>query len=180
MTRSPRSTGAVPGETTRRLATMPSMTTWSDVDEPLLRWLLDREATDDMYREIIKLTLRTDPEPEPEFGPGLDSGQVDDGLRRLRDHRLIEGERGETIGYAIWSKLRLRAEGLIVLGEWPDLERVASFTGVQTLVATLAEQTADPDDRRALRQTAGAIARLGEGIFESTIGSVATDAVEGL
>jgi hypothetical protein len=55
------------------------------------------------------------------------------------------------------------------LGEWPDLDRVASAQGLTVLLAELADEASDADDKKALRRTAGAIGRLGEGIVNSTV-----------
>src|SRR5438105_3780651 len=103
--------------------------------------------------------MRPAPETLPQLG-GLDNAEVDTALVRLADHMLIAGNRGETTGYARWTSLRLRADGLILLGEWPDLDRIASATGLQTLIAALAEDAEDAEDRTALRRTAGAVGRL--------------------
>jgi hypothetical protein len=62
--------------------------------------------------------------------------------------------------------------GLIVLGQWPDLDRVASVQGITVMLARLAESVDDPGDQKALRQTAGAIGRLGEAIFDAAAESV--------
>ncbi len=144
------------------------MDTWHAVDEPVLRWLLGQRDDPEWTGMVRELQLRT-PEPRPEFGPDLDSRQVDDALTRLEGHRLIAGVRQETVAYAIWSRLRVAADGLIVLGEWPDLDRVAGFEGLRTLIAKLAEQTADDDDKAALRRTAGVIGQLGEGVVGSVL-----------
>jgi hypothetical protein len=154
------------------------VTTWTEIDEPILRWFLEREE-DPEWTGRLHLTMRPQPEPLPEFG-GLDNMQVDAALVRLQDHMLISGERTETTGYARWSWLRLRAEGLILLGEWPDLDQIASAIGLQTLIAALADDVDDAEDRRSLRQTAGAVGRLGEGVIEETIASIAIDAAGGI
>lgn len=123
----------------------------------------------------LHLTLRPEPETLPQFR-GRDNAEVDAALVRLADHMLIAGDRVETTGYARWGSGRLRAQGRILLGEWPDLDRIASATELQTLVALLAEGADDAADRAALRQTAGAVARIGEGVIEETIASIAIDA----
>lgn len=153
------------------------MTTWTEIDEPILRWLLEREE-DPKWTGRLHLTMRPEPETLSQFG-GLDNAEVDAALVRLADHMLIAGNRGETTGYARWTSLRLRADGLILLGEWPDLDRIASATGLQTLIAALAEDAEDAEDRTALRRTASAVGRLGEGVIEETIASIAIDAAGG-
>jgi hypothetical protein len=153
------------------------VTTWTEIDEPILRWLLEREE-DPGWTGRLHLTMRPEPETLSQFG-GLDNAEVDAALVPLADHMLIAGNRGETTGYARWTSLRLRADGLILLGEWPDLDRIASATGLETLIAALAEDAEDAEDRTALRRTAGAVGRLGEGVIEETIASIAIDAAGG-
>ncbi len=85
---------------------------------------------------------------------------------------MIEAERGETTHYAIWSRLRVKADGLIILGEWPDLDRVASAQGVVTLLTELAAETTSPEDQKSLRKAAGAVGRLSEEIVNSALESV--------
>ncbi len=80
-----------------------------------------------------------------------------------------------TTHYARWSQLRLTAHGLVLLGEWPDLDRVASAQGLTVLLAELAEEAGDTDDKKALRMAAGAVGRLGEGIVSSTVESLGTE-----
>lgn len=118
------------------------------------------------------LVFRPTPQPQATFDSDLDARQVDEALTRLYGHGLIEGVRGATTHYAHWSQLRLTAQGLILLGEWPDLDRVASAQGLTVLLAELAEEASDADDKKALRQTAGAVGRLGEGIVNSTVASL--------
>ena len=140
-----------------------------------------RPRSDEAWNgRIEELTLRPNPVARPELGGDLDSRQIDEGLQRLVDHRLIDGSRVETIGYAHWTRLRLRGKGLIVLGEWPDLDRVAGAAGMQTLLAALAERAESPDDKSVLRQTAATVGRIGEGIVEQTLGSIGADLASGL
>jgi hypothetical protein len=156
-----------------------SMTAWSDIDEPVLRWLLKQDSTW-FASWNLQLTLRPEPEPEPDFGPGLDSRQIDEALQRLAGDGLIHGERLESVGYASWSRLRVRAQGLIALGEWPDIDAVTSFAGIQALVAALAEDADDPEDKSALKRTVGVMGQLGEGVTEGTLASVLEDAAKEL
>jgi hypothetical protein len=145
---------------------------WDEVDDPVLRWLLAQEADPQWTGMLRDLPLRPKPEPQPAFDGDLDSLQVDDALTRLRDHGLIAAERGETTHYAIWSQLRVKADGLIILGEWPDLDRVTSTQGVVVLLTELAAETTSSDDKKSLRKAAGAIGRLGEGIVDSALESL--------
>lgn len=148
------------------------MSTWNRVDERVLRWLLEQDSNPDWLGQIDQLTLHAQPEPRPEFSGELDSREVDETLTRLLSYDLIAGVRGETVSFAHWARLRLTDRGLIVLGQWPDLDRAASFEGLTVLIARLAERVTDEGDKTALRQTAGAIGRLGEGIVDSALESL--------
>jgi hypothetical protein len=146
--------------------------TWDEIDEPVLRWLLAQEADPGWTGMLRDLALRPKLEPQSAFDGDLDSLQVDKALTRLRDHGLIAAEREETTHYAIWSQLRVKADGLIILGEWPDLDRVASAQGVVTLLTELAAETSNPEDQKSLRKAAGAVGRFSEGIVNSALESV--------
>jgi hypothetical protein len=146
--------------------------TWDLLDGRVLRWLLDQDANPKWEGRTDKLTHRPAPEPQPAFDGELDSREVDEALTRLKGHDLIDGERTATTHYALWSRLRVTAPGLIILGQWPDLDRAASVQALTSLLARLAEQADDPDDRTALRRTAGAVGRLGEGIVDSAVESL--------
>jgi hypothetical protein len=148
------------------------MAVWDEVDDRVLRWLLDRDADPEWGGRTDNLLFRPAPEPQATFENDLDARQVDEALSRLHGHGLIAGVRGATTHYEYWSQLRLTAQGLILLGEWPDLDRVASAQGLTVLLAELADEASEEDDKKALRQTAGAIGRLGEGIVSSTVASV--------
>ena len=148
------------------------MAVWDEVDDRVLRWLLKRDADPDWAGRTDNLVFRPTPEAQAAFDGDLDARQVDEALARLSGHGLIAGDRGATTHYAYWSQVRLTAQGLILLGEWPDLDRVASAQGLVVLLAELADEASDADDKKALRQTAGAIGRLGEGIVNSTVASL--------
>jgi hypothetical protein len=148
---------------------------WDEVDDLVLRWLLAQDGNPDWHGRTDNLVLRPSPEPQPAFEGELDARQVDEALNRLEGHGLIDGVRGATTHYAYWSQLRLRAGGLVLLGEWPDLNRVASAQGLTVLLAALADEAEDPENRQALRRTAGAVSRLGEGVVNSAFESVGAD-----
>jgi hypothetical protein len=151
------------------------MATWDEVDDRVLRWLLDQDANPDWAGRTDNLTFRPSPEPLAAFDSELDARQVDEALTRLSGHGLMAGERTLTTHYTRWSQLRLTARGLVLLGEWPDLDRVASAQGLTVLLAELAEEAGDADDKKALRRAAGAVSRLGEGIVSSTVESLGTE-----
>jgi hypothetical protein len=52
-----------------------AVTTWSEIDESLLRWFLGRED-DPEWMGHLQLTIRPQPETLPQFG-GPDNAQVD-------------------------------------------------------------------------------------------------------
>jgi hypothetical protein len=57
-----------------------------------------------------------------------DAGSRDDAtathaLDRNLSYGLIDGQAADALQETTWSKLRLTARGLIVRGEWPDLDR---------------------------------------------------------
>lgn len=145
------------------------MSTWDEIDELVLRWLLAQEADPHWTGMIRDLVMRPEPEPQPAFDGELDALQVDEALTRLAEHGFIAGDRNETTHYAIWSDLRVKADGLIVLGEWPDLNRVATAQSIVALLAELAIEASDPDYKKALRKAAGVVDRLGEDIIGSTL-----------
>jgi hypothetical protein len=151
------------------------MSTWDEVDELVLRWLFAQDANPDWAGRTDNLMLRPSPESQPAFGGELDARQVDEALTRLQGFDLIVGERGATTHYAHWSRLRVTARGLILLGQWPDLDRVASAQGLTVLLAELANEAEDPDEKKALRQTAGAVGRLGETIVNSAVESLGSE-----
>jgi hypothetical protein len=151
------------------------MSTWDEVDDVVLRWLFAQDSDPSWEGVTDKLVFRPTPEPQAAFGGELDSRQVDEALTRLRDHGLIAGDRSPTTHHVRWWGLRVTADGLIVLGQWPDLDRVASAQGLVVLLSELASDAQDDVDRKALRQAAGAVGRLGEGIIDSTVESLGSD-----
>ena len=168
------STPARSGAATR----MPCVSTWTDIDERVLRWLLDQDSNPN-WDGRSKLVVHGELQPFPDFNGELDSRQVDEALRRLRAHGLIAGERSGTVMVGFWSGLRLTSGGLILVGEWPDLDRVASIQGLQVVIARLAEQAEDASDSAALRRTAGAIGRLSEGLVNATLESLGEELAGG-
>jgi hypothetical protein len=153
------------------------VSTWTESDEPVLRWL--REQRPSFLPEIwnLQLGLRRSVEPPDEVA-GLDSEQMDLALTRLFDHGLIDGRRQETIGYAYWSALRLTARGMQVLGEWPDLDQLASAMGTKALLDEMAKSAEDPEDKRALRRMIGVIGELGEGVAMNALNAAAGEAAD--
>lgn len=150
------------------------MSTWTESDEPVLRWLHAEVPSFLPETWRLRLGLRDSVEPSDEV-PGLSSEQMDQALARLLEHGLIAGRRKETIGYASWSALRLTARALQVLGEWPDLDQLTSAVGMKMLLDELAKSADDPEDQGALRRMVGVIGEVGEGIALSTLNTAAGD-----
>jgi hypothetical protein len=146
------------------------MSTWDEVDDRILRWLLAQDSSPE-WRGISG-SLPNQPEPVPRFGEDLDSRQVAESLRRLVGYGFVDGTREATFSDVTWTDLRVTARGLIVLGEWPDMDRVAGAHGLVFLLSELAGEASDEDDQRSLRKAAGTVQRLGEDIVASTMESV--------
>lgn len=150
------------------------MSTWTERDKPVLRWLREQGSSFLPEPWNLRLGLR-DWVEAPEEVPGLTSQQMDQALVRLLEHNLIDGRRQEAIGFASWSGLRLTAQGMQVLGEWPDLDQLTSAVGMKMLLNELAKSAADSEDQGALRRMVGIIGEVGEGIALSTLNTAAGD-----
>jgi hypothetical protein len=122
--------------------------------------------------------LRDSVEPPDEVA-GLDSEHLDQALVRLLEHGLVDGKRQETIGFASWTGLRVTARGMQVLGEWPDLDQLASAVGVKMLLNELAK-SAPNEEQSSLRRMVGVIGDVGEGVAMSTLNATAADLGGGL
>jgi hypothetical protein len=156
-----------------------AMSTWTEIDEPMLRWL-DSQPAEFIGLRVEDLVLRPDANP---FKPirSLDTRQVDDALGRLHGHGLIEGRRGETVAYSYWWNLRVTGQGRQVLGDWPALDLTAGASGLRHLLAALARDgELSENDRAALGSATGFLADLGDGVVNTTISEVAVGLGEGL
>jgi hypothetical protein len=142
---------------------------WDRVDEPILRWVASLGSVMGAGTRL-DLELR---EPEPFEGvPGLTSREVQESLLRLRSHGLIDGLESAAFGNSTWSRLRVTSAALVVMGEWPDLDRVATAASLHRLLRALSED-APGDDQKALRRAAGVVARTGDEILRGTVADVA-------
>lgn len=146
-------------------------TTWQRVDEPVLRWVasLPPSLT---TGEILDLSHRAETSPVE----GLEPLEVDRSLRRLLDGGFISGN-GDAMN--LWWRLRLAPRGLVYLGEWPDIELVASAATLHRVLRTLAED-APEDERDAVNRAAGVVARTVDGVLRDTLAEVAHGAGEEL
>lgn len=143
-------------------------TLWERIDEPVLRWVASLPSPFDIG--ILKLATR---EPEPfEDVPGIDTFEAHESLMRLSSHGLVDGDQSGTIGYRLWGKLRITAQGLIVLGEWPDLDRVATAAALHRLLRAMSDE-APEEARSVLRRAAGVVARTADDVVRGTAVDVA-------
>ena len=94
---------------------------WKDLELPALRWVHETPPEDAGGISTGEMNLGG--EGPAAVLPELTDSQLDEALRRLRQHGLIAGERGETSHLAYWLHLRVTATGLRVLGEWPPARR---------------------------------------------------------
>ena len=144
---------------------MADQTLWERVDEPILRWVASLD-----WPNQVELELR---EPGAFEGvAGLSSLDVQQSLTRLRSHGLIDGNEFAAMQNSTWSGLRVTAAGLIVLGEWPDLDRVASAASLHRLLRALSDDAPEAD-RTALRRAAGVVGRYGDEVLRGTAADLA-------
>lgn len=153
---------------------MAGQTLWERVDEPILRWVASLGSVLDSDTQV-NLELREPERFEPV--PGLTSRDVQESLRRLRSHELIEGGEAAAFGNSTWTRLRVTAAGLVVLGEWPDLDRVANAASLHRLLRALSDDAPEAD-QSALRKAAGVVGKYGDEVLRGTAADVAGAAGE--
>ncbi|HEV8452350.1 MAG TPA: hypothetical protein VGQ45_13030 [Gaiellales bacterium] len=142
---------------------------WSRVDEPILRWVASSLPSQLRgYRIDYPVT-------EADFDvslPGISGLDAEASFTRLLGAGLIEAsDRSGTMGPQrkdILADLRVTAEGLVLLGEWPDMERIATAAGIHHLLRAVADQ-APEDQRTALRRAAGLVGRTVDGVVRDTL-----------
>jgi hypothetical protein len=147
---------------------MPEPTLWERVDEPVLRWVATLPPSLAMEFQVFEVAEPVAFEPIS----GLNSRDVHESLRRLLSHRLIAAEEGPPLQSTTWGKLRVAAFGWIVLGEWPDLDRVATAASVHGLLRALAED-APEEVRSALVRAAGVVSRTADEVVRGTAANIA-------
>lgn len=135
--------------------------TWDELEQPVLMWLLTSDE------ETLDLDFSA---PTSPLAADLTDTEVDEALSRLEHHGLIAGTRAEGSGAVWWSQLRLTADGLRVLGEWPPAE---GATINEALVLILRELAGDLPDEEAITTK-----RAGSAISRMTGGAV-LDAIKG-
>lgn len=159
---------AAPTKVPRYGRTDVTETLWDRVDEPVLRWVASLPPS--LSMESHDLEVRT-PEPFDPL-PGLSTGEVHESLKRLVSHGLVDGRDAAFMESSTWSKLRVTASGWIVLGEWPDLDRVATAASIHRLLHDLAEEAPEAE-RGALRRAAGVVSRTADEVVRGTAADIA-------
>jgi hypothetical protein len=134
----------------------------------VLRWVTTLPPSFEM--EGYRLELR-EPEALDEL-PGLTSRDVHESLLRLQSHRLVDGRESRAMQSSTWSMLRLTALGLIILGEWPDLDRVGTAASLHRLLRALAEE-APQEERSPLVRAAGVVSRTADEVVRGTAADIA-------
>jgi hypothetical protein len=129
---------------------------WEDLELPALRWVHAAPAED--AGGVSTGDLRRGDSPAAVL-PELTESQLDEALRRLEQHGLIAGERGETFGFAFWMQLRVTADGLRVLGEWPPAEGAAINDALAFVLRRLAPEFPE-EDATATRRAGSALAKM--------------------
>jgi hypothetical protein len=132
---------------------MSGQTLWDRVDGPILGWVASLGSVLQSDNRV-DLELREPERFEPV--PSLTSRDVQQSLRRLDSYGLIEAIESAAFGNSSWSRLRVTARGLIVLGEWPDLDRVANAASLHRLAAGVVARYSDEVLRGTAADLAGA------------------------
>lgn len=133
--------------------------TWDDLELPALRWIHMAPPQDAGGVSTGDLGRGDSP---AEVLRELTESQLDEALRRLRQHGLIAGKRGETVGFAFWMQLRVTADGLRVLGEWPPAAGAAVNEALAAVLRRLAPELPE-EDASAARRAGSALAKLSAG-----------------
>jgi len=141
---------------------------WERIDEPVLRWVATLPPS--LGMDFYELDLR---EPQPfEAIPDLDSKEVHDSLRRLTSYGLVASSLSLAGHDALWKAPRVTSSGWIVLGEWPDLDRVATAASLHQLLRALADN-APKEERGALLRAAGVVSHTADDVLRATATDVA-------
>jgi len=148
-------------------------TTWTTVDERVLRWVLAQLPTLEQPSEIRDYPTR-EPQPFPEI-EGLDTRQVSEALYRLKSHGLIDGGEDDMGRMVLWWRVRVTARGLQVLGEWPDLDCIASAVSIRNVLLELAGD-APAEEQKALKRAAGLLGRTSAEVVRDALAELSSDA----
>jgi len=124
---------------------------WEELEQPILRWAAEHES------ESLDFTWGESTSP---LAPELADTQVDDGLLRLKQHGLVEGHRWEGSGASGWSQLRVTADALRVLGEWPPVEATSVHDALILVLRELADSLPDEKEATATRRAGSALGKM--------------------
>jgi len=143
------------------------MTRWERTDEPVLRWVASLPPSH-ATNEILDFR-GGDPSPVD----GIEPLEVDAALHRLHSVGFISGNSEPSMH--LWWRLRLAPEGLVYLGEWPEVELATSAETLRAVLRSLADD-APAEDGDALARAAGFVGRTMDGVLRDTVGQIARDA----
>lgn len=136
-------------------------TEWERIDLPVLRWAHEKpwgnnwqfDRGDDASDEV----------------PGVSNNELDASLRRQTDAGFIAGNRTETIGYFYWAQLRITANGLRVLGQWPPDLGAGVDQALILLLGQLADQAASEEEAKWYRRAGGTVSRFGAAVVTGVV-----------
>jgi hypothetical protein len=75
----------------------------------------------------------------------------------------------------LWWRLRVTGLGLQVLGEWPDLDRIASAVSIRNVLVELSND-ALPEEQKALKRAAGLLGRTSAEAVRDALAELGSDA----
>jgi hypothetical protein len=134
----------------------PSESIWERIDLPVLRYVQEFP---------YNMEWRFDRSGPTEELPELEGEEVDESLRRLRDHGLVWWhDRTETSGFFSYVRLRLTPDGLRVLGEWPPSEEAQLGAALVQVLLALADDAQEPE-AKPVRRAAGAVGRFANDVL---------------
>jgi hypothetical protein len=154
------------------------LTTWETTDERVLHWVFSLPPVIGRDRPNGGLYVfpKTTSEPCRDIG-GLDSRDVANALDRLHSFGLITANTHDLGREAHWWNLRLSADGLRLLGEWPDYDQLATAVGIRSVLLHLSK-AAPRDDASVLKKTAGIVARAGDDAVRELVTEATKDVME--
>jgi hypothetical protein len=135
---------------------------WDDLEQPALRWVFThpREQTDWLGNESH--------EPASVL-PELTQAQLNEALHRLYQHGFTTGPGpAEGAGVTDWMNMRVTADGLRALGEWPYDPRMTLTSLLSELLEDLARQGSAEEGGR-LKRAGGAVLRFGEDVLRGEL-----------
>ena len=149
---------------------------WSQVDERVFEWVAGLPSS--LEGNAYTLEER-EPKADDDI-PGLDSRQINESLHRLLSYGLIDGHHhSEGMRHTTWVRLRLTGKGLRLLGEWPDLDLVASAAGMHNVLRRLAADAPEAE-RTPLVRAAGVLGRTVDAVVRGAVADVAGSTGKGV